>query len=205
MRLTTRIKPDYSSLPQQWQELFNKSAYLNPRVPGNHLEGFKQIFLKALGDWAQYPNEQNRLNLHSIVFNRKYNLLDHITWCYQCKIPRKAEFTIADLICAINRKLKGALKTEYYDESGNIIDSNELKDLIDTIPEWIRNQVGAHFNIDGMEISNPDVNEFAEATLNIADALVCPDCGEMCSKRASGSYWECTCGKTRMHPLEIPR
>jgi hypothetical protein len=69
---------------------------------------------------------------------------------------------------------------------------------------WVRNQVGGHFSIAGMDISNEEVKQFGELTIEFAQTLICESCGQIPDRNKSGSYWECNCGKTRLHPLSMP-
>ncbi|MFQ5687304.1 MAG: AAA family ATPase [Candidatus Scalindua sp.] len=66
------------------------------------------------------------------------------------------------------------------------------------------NQVGCHFNIFGMEISDADVRQYGEITIKLANTLICDKCGELPCRNKSGSYWECKCGSAYMHPFTIP-
>ena len=122
-------------------------------------------------------------------------------------MPRKTEtdYTLAELLNGLDKKLKSSLKIEKYkgDESKNDINLAPLLSDIDG-QTWIRNQVGAHFSIAGMDISNEDVKTMGELTLKFAQALICEECGQLPDRNKSGSYWECKCGKARLHPLSIP-
>jgi hypothetical protein len=48
------------------------------------------------------------------------------------------------------------------------------------------------------------VKHFGELTVGFADVLICLNCGELPCRNRSGSYWQCRCGKTLMHPLTMP-
>ncbi len=134
-------------------------------------------------------------------------VIDHIALIYNCKLPRKAEpnYTLGELLDSISKKLKSALKMEKLNENserGEIV----LSGLIDEVSglTWIRNQVGCHFNVLGMEISDADVRQYGELTIKFANALICNKCGELPCRNKSGSYWECKCGSAFMHPFTIP-
>lgn len=135
------------------------------------------------------------------------SLLDSITFLYRCKLPRQADpnYTLNDLCCSIDSKLKKTLKIEKLKDD-NSITTIELKQIIEDLFQmgWIRNQVGCHFNINGMTISDEEVKQMGEKTLIFANSLICNKCGELPYKRKSGSYFECKCGNTRLHPLESP-
>ncbi|MGE0885882.1 MAG: AAA family ATPase [Blastocatellales bacterium] len=76
-----------------------------------------------------------------------------------------------------------------------------LKSLVD-----IRNEVGAHFNPAGADWSDADVRQFAELTIQVAETLLCSQCGEMPARNRSGSWWQCSCQKHqhRLYPLSLP-
>lgn len=133
------------------------------------------------------------------------SLLDFITLQYQCKMPRSSDpsYTLARLIQGIEKKLAEALKTT---QSNGTATVTELKAILDSISglNWIRNQVGCHFSLKGMSITDREVQEFAELTVKLSKALICTHCGELPRKSKSGSDWECTCGKMHLAPLVIP-
>ena len=137
-------------------------------------------------------------------------LLDDLTLRYGCKVARKREaaYTLGELANAFDGKLLKLLKTEEIDAAGDVMRSTELKPLIDASTDysWVRNQVGAHFNVAASGISDNMVREFARRALALADALVCPQCGQLPRKDKSGEYWQCggTCGVKRLRPLRNP-
>jgi hypothetical protein len=135
------------------------------------------------------------------------SLLDFITLRYRCLMPRKTEpdYTLAELLNGLDKKLKSLLKIEKYKDDGSKYDIN-LESLLLEIngQTWIRNQVGAHFSITGMDISNEAVRTMGELTVKFAQALICEECGQLPDQNKSGSYWECKCGKAILHPLSIP-
>jgi ABC-type transport system involved in cytochrome c biogenesis ATPase subunit len=69
---------------------------------------------------------------------------------------------------------------------------------------FLRNQVGAHFNVNGTVISDADVQEFAGLTVKLAEALSCPTCGQLPGKR-TGTHFQCSCTaprEARLLPLQ---
>jgi hypothetical protein len=148
-------------------------------------------------------------------------LLDYLSLLYRCRLPRNhdSEWTLGDLLSAC-RKLFGALQVErdkgkevggssedgareeeqptkvteavalFYDETGRLV--------------FLRNQVGCHFNVSGGEVSNDDVRAFGEATSKLVRAVTCQVCGEIPS-RNKGDHFACSCGKTKMRPLEFDK
>jgi hypothetical protein len=79
----------------------------------------------------------------------------------------------------------------------------ELQGVLNVIAGmgWIRNQVGCHFSTAGMAVSDPEVLKLGEKTVELTEAIVCDNCGEMPSSNKSGSYWNCSCKRTRLWPL----
>jgi len=137
------------------------------------------------------------------------SLLDHIALIYECKISRKAEpyYTLGELTDCIGRRLRTALKSQYMAEDGSFIKSEtQLGPMITRIAEmsWIRNQVGCHWNISGLDVSDSDIHQFTEATIELANALVCENCGQLPLKDRTGSYFECRCRRKRLHPVNNP-
>ena len=72
--------------------------------------------------------------------------------------------------------------------------------------QFIRNQVGCHFNLPGFEIPDNDVRAFGQATVEMVDALTCPNCGCLGTKVANdGTHLRCSCSKRaiRMTPVTV--
>ena len=135
------------------------------------------------------------------------SLLEFITKTYRCKVPHHAEprFTFGELANAPNNKLKSALKV-IKQNNGNPQESL-LAPVYEKLGKAIqvRNLVGCHFNQWAGELSDKEVREMAELALDLADTLVCQDCGSLPLSSKSGSHWECTCKKTQLHPLQQPQ
>ena len=133
------------------------------------------------------------------------NMLEFISRTYRCKVPYFIEpcFTFGELASAPNKKLKKALKIV---RSGNGASELELSPIYNKLSEAIsvRNLVGCHFNLWAGELADQDVREMAELALELADTLICQHCGSLPNSNKSGSYWECNCKKTQMHPLQQP-
>ncbi len=132
-------------------------------------------------------------------------ILDNLALMYRCKLPRKSDpfYTLGEYIGAFDRNLKRNLKVEVVDEDGNTIEEIPLLNSFNVLPEdsMIRNEVGCHFNLTGDQYSNDDIKEMADNTLNLANALICSECGELPYKRRSGSYYECRCNRKRLYPI----
>ena len=136
------------------------------------------------------------------------SLLDFISRTYRCKVPHIIEpcFTFGELANSPNKALKKALKVVKLD-NGTGISELELEPIYCRLNEAInvRNLVGCHFNQWAGELADQDVRDMAALALELADALICPDCGSLPTSNKSGSYWECSCKYTQMHPLQQPR
>jgi hypothetical protein len=48
------------------------------------------------------------------------------------------------------------------------------------------------------------VKDLVNATLEFADLLICPECGELPRGKKEGIYRKCGCGVRRLLPLEMP-
>ncbi|MFN3980196.1 MAG: AAA family ATPase [Caldilinea sp.] len=137
-------------------------------------------------------------------------LLNDLTLRYGCKIARKREavYTLGELVDAFDGRLLKSLKTEEIDAAGNVVSATELKPLIEAATDyaWVRNQVGAHFSSADVDIDDNMVREFVRRALALAEALICPQCGQLPKKDKSGEYWQCggACGSKRLHPLRSP-
>ena len=135
------------------------------------------------------------------------SVLDRLARQFECKMPLRADhnFTLADYAGGFSSKLRKLLKVQVTSETGEVV-STELRAKLDTSTEqtWVRNQVGCHFSISGMDISDEDVKSFGNRVVDLAKSLSCGQCGEFPSKNKSGSFWQCSCGKLQLYPLEEP-
>jgi len=153
-------------------------------------------------------------------------LFDYLTLLYQRKLPRnhKNEWTLGDLLSAC-QKLFGVLTIERDEEPELLPEEEDAIGDGETEPvkkpasveeaiapfyiemgqlSFLRNQVGCHFNASGGEISNDDVVAFGKATSALVKAITCQGCGQIPSRRM-GDHFACTCGKTKMRPLEFKK
>lgn len=58
-----------------------------------------------------------------------------------------------------------------------------------------------------MEIPDNEVRDFGSATISLVEALTCPNCGALATKKANdGTHLRCSCAKkaVRMTPVAIP-
>ena len=68
---------------------------------------------------------------------------------------------------------------------------------------FLRNQVGAHFNTAGAAISDADIQLLADRTVKLAESLSCETCGQIPGKKTV-TYFQCSCAapfEVRMQPL----
>jgi energy-coupling factor transporter ATP-binding protein EcfA2 len=133
-------------------------------------------------------------------------ILHCLTLKYKTSVPHKQPplYTLGELLSSISKVAK-TIKIERYDEAGVLQETIDLKDTFETIYGlvWIRNQVGAHFNVVGQEVSDSQVQEFAHSTLQLARILTCPQSGSIPHKN-EGSCWASAKKRTRMYPLTQP-
>ncbi|NLN76871.1 MAG: AAA family ATPase [Armatimonadetes bacterium] len=137
-------------------------------------------------------------------------VLDHVSMLYGCAVPhrRSGDFTLGELLDSVAKLSKVLIvKRQPPKENGVQPPAVEIqiKPLYDKVSRlaFIRNQVGCHFNVDGSEIANTDVEAFGKNTLDFVNALVCPTCGSL-ARRQAGDHYRCQCGGVEMRPLERP-
>ncbi len=137
--------------------------------------------------------------------------LEFLTQLYECSVPRKAggRFTIGDLLPAIDKKLRSAIKVEQaYDTDPNgilIYKTIELGPLLEELTRiaQARNVFGCHFNELSFQLLETDASHFGQIVLNLMEVLTDEKNGWPKNGK-SGSYWA-THGETRrLHPLKRP-
>jgi energy-coupling factor transporter ATP-binding protein EcfA2 len=137
--------------------------------------------------------------------------LREICLLYRCKLPLDAEgkHTLGEYLAAPDKQLKSAMKCIAVAQGGVAGAPSEtatcLKQHLDAIEtsSFVRNLVGAHFNPEGMNLTDDEVRQFASATIALLDALVCKKCGEL-PRKNQGSYFTCGCKEHQLHPLSSP-
>jgi hypothetical protein len=138
-------------------------------------------------------------------------VLGHVCFLYECKLPCKVSgnHTLGDYLSGIDSKLRKLLKsvtTSQDKKPGQQTETTiEIKPLLDAIDSttWIRNLVGAHFNMQGMDVADAQVLQFGKATSTLLDAVICPGCGEL-PRKNTGSFYSCGCKTRQLHPLTSP-
>lgn len=96
-----------------------------------------------------------------------------------------------------------------YEDSSESWQAVEVSASFDRVGQlqFIRNQVGCHFNEPGTQIPNNEIKEFGEATVALVEGIICPNCGFIASKPTNdGTALRCKCTKqaVRMTPATIP-
>jgi hypothetical protein len=136
------------------------------------------------------------------------SLLDWLALQYRRPLPRQAEphYGLGELLGAFDGKFRPLMRVERLDAAGAVQEALDLKPLLDELDKtvWVRNQVGAHYNSAGQSVPDGDVRKLALATLTLAEALTCRNCGSIPSKDKTGRFLECSggCGKTRLYPVK---
>ena len=132
-------------------------------------------------------------------------LLDWLTSVYECPLPRRrsGNYTLGDLCYGVKRLAK-QLIIRRQARVNNEMEELALQPVLERISEkmWIRNQVGAHFNLGGAEIANSDVRDFAGEVIEMAETLVCRNCKSL-PQKPKGTHFSCGCSGTHMLPLKF--
>lgn len=136
--------------------------------------------------------------------------LDFLTLLYECHVPRRADalYTLGDLLPAIDKKLRAALKVEHKQEAldGTVtyIDK-QLAPHLDELTRiaQARNVFGAHFNALSFELLDSDAIGFGTEVLALMDCLIDHEAGWPRNSK-SGSYWATAGDTRRLHPLKKP-
>lgn len=145
------------------------------------------------------------------------SILDDLALLYECSLPRNKQnlytlgtllnscgklFSKHNLTVMINTNCNADGQPENWQATASKAAFERVNGL-----QFIRNQVGCHFNVPGMEIPNNEVRDFGSATISLVEALTCPNCGALATKRANdGTHLRCSCAKkaVRMTPVAIP-
>jgi energy-coupling factor transporter ATP-binding protein EcfA2 len=136
--------------------------------------------------------------------------LDFLTLLYECHVPRRTDgtYTLGDLLPAIDKKLRNALRVEHKQEQndGTIVYIEKV--LAPHLEELsriaqLRNVFGCHFNAISFHLLDTDAIAFGKEVLALIDCLIDHEAGWPRNSK-SGSYWA-TAGETRrLHPLKKP-
>ena len=166
-----------------------------------------------VGHLAQKLEEQplDRQSVAGIAGILLEALLDRLCLQYGRPLPRNGDmkWTLGQYLSAMPLKYVQKLEFERrcpegqtecqvktpYEAIGPLYEEKGLLGLV-------RNQVGAHFNLDGAEIPDADVIAFGDAVRELAASLSCPWCGGIPEKPDTDAY-RCGCKATRLKPLSL--
>lgn len=142
-------------------------------------------------------------------------ILDNLALQYRCRVPRTHDgnYTLGELLdgteslfkrLEIHRPdLDGAGKPKnpaQYVGANSVAITSQIRSL-----NFLRNQVGAHFNMAGAAVSDADVQLFSDLTVKFAETLSCPTCGQIPGKKMA-THFQCSCAvsfEVRMLPLQL--
>jgi ABC-type polar amino acid transport system ATPase subunit len=144
------------------------------------------------------------------------SILDDLALLYECSLPRNKlnQYTLGALLDGCGKLFSKHNLTVQVNTNWNADGQPEnwqattAKAAFDRVNglQFIRNQVGCHFNAPGMEIPDNDVRDFGSATIDLVTAITCPNCGALATKKATdGTHLRCSCAKkaARMTPVAI--
>lgn len=135
-------------------------------------------------------------------------MFDHLVLQYRCPCPKTpdGENTLHELSSAFRRTgtqmvvRRGEIANNEWNQMGSDLPVDPaMRTFLDH--QFVRNEVGAHWNQVGQDHSDAEVRGFADATLALLDILVCPSCGSL-PCRKSNDFRTCQCRATRYTPLE---
>ena len=215
--ITTHYRP--------WREL-----YRHGRAPASRIQ-FVELMPWTLERGIKFYNgkvnlEELRENINLEQIDRQKlcslsgvileSIFDFLAVKYQCKMARKPknEYVLRELTDCLDSKLQRALVVQHIavDGAGKIIENQiekeiQLQPIIQNLKGLaiIRNWVGAHFNPDGFNISDAEIIQFANLTLELGGLLTCPSEGGFPIKSASGIYHATKSGRIRMLPYVQPQ
>lgn len=173
-----------------------------------------KIALDELKEMLSDEDKFHRENISTAAGRTLENILDYLTYLFSSKLPRKPknDYQLHELLTGLSSQLVKLLRVEHLekDEEGKyttVVTNTELQSIIDKLKQLkaVRNQVGAHFNFDGSLVSDDDVTDFGNATVEFAELIICPETGTMPDRKPSGSYWETRTGSIRLYPLVDPK
>jgi hypothetical protein len=136
-------------------------------------------------------------------------VLDFFTVQYECSLPRRrAKPALRDLLQAINKKLRAAMRVEFYDTplaTGVAAPTVKLGAILDKLEQFAqaRNVIGCHFNEMAFRLPGKDGLDFGRLVLELAEAVLHPDDGWPGSDK-SGEYWTNSGKSRRLYPLKQP-
>lgn len=142
-------------------------------------------------------------------------ILDYLALQYRCRVPRTPDnsYTLNELMDGTASLFKFLeVERPVIDGAGLLVsplqyEKSGVTAILASLraSAFVRNQVGAHYNVAGTVISDADVAEFSSLAVQLAEALSCIACGQIPSKKAM-THFQCSCrgpGELRMLPLQV--
>jgi hypothetical protein len=142
------------------------------------------------------------------------SILDDLTLLYECLVPRNKSnlYTLGALLNGCSKLFSRHNLTVQINTNWNVDglpenwQATSAKDAYDRVNalQFIRNQVGCHFNPPGMDIPDLDVRNFGQATFDLVAAITCPNCGILATKKSpDGTHLRCSCAKKAVHMTPV--
>jgi ABC-type transport system involved in cytochrome c biogenesis ATPase subunit len=139
------------------------------------------------------------------------NILDFLSDVYEYHLPKRKslKYTLGELIDTLQPKylknIHSIHTVKQKDESCQIIEVEitfQLQPIVDALKRllFIRNQVGAHFNLE-QDASDDDVELFGRTTLELGKAIVCNETGQLPLIKTA-DHWKSKNGTVRLYPSE---
>jgi len=139
------------------------------------------------------------------------NLLEYLTDIYEYHMPKRKtmKYTLGELMDALQPKylknIKVVHKARKRDDTGNEQEVEiefALQPAIDELKKlmFIRNQVGAHFNLE-QDASDDDVLLFGKTTLELGEMLICKETGQLPLTKSS-DHWKSQRGTVKLFPAD---
>lgn len=133
--------------------------------------------------------------------------LDALAIQYRCKLPRtlNGAYTLGELLSNTKKLFdKLILIRPLADQALKIgipaICHSRVREYFN-----VRNQVGAHHNLSGSTVSDSDIKDFGEVTLDLVRSVTCCTCGQIPAKNC-GTGYKCGCPSAQaaeMQPLQL--
>lgn len=141
-------------------------------------------------------------------------MLDYLALQYRCRVARSPDgnYTLGELLDGTESLFKKLeIQRPDLDASGKpqtppkylsstpLVVVTQIRSMA-----FLRNQVGAHFNAAGAAVADADIQDLADSTVKLAEALSCPTCGQIPGKKTA-AHFQCSCTpphQVRMFPLQ---
>lgn len=131
-------------------------------------------------------------------------VLEEMTKHLGCGIQRNPadKYTGASLLDSIKKKSSKiiAVQTSSENSKGEELSEPPLAGIVENLRKQLtdgRNTVGDHFNWEAADVSDKDVQDFAQGALLLAERFICSQCGGMAVRLRDGHLW-CSCKMLRV-------